>query len=232
MRKQRFLSFGILFLLAAWSLQARAQEEIYHMELGAMAGGSFYMGDANYSTPYKGTRPMGGIMARYVFNPRLALKANLAAAGIKGSIKESDGFPFACDFSRTLYDFGVQMEANFWGYGIGHEFLGYRRLTPYITGGIGLTFAPSPAEAVCTMNIPVGVGVKYKFRPRWNVGIEFTMRFSLSDELDVTNQDAALNDPYHIKSGFLKNKDSYSFTAIFITYDLFPQCRNCNKLED
>ena len=51
-------------------------------------------------------------------------------------------------------------------------------------------------------------------------------------ELDVTDAAAGLVDPYRIKSGFLKNRDSYSFTMIYVTYDLFPRCANCNKLED
>ncbi len=226
------VSIVTLILLVPF-LPVRAQEEVYTVELGGMLGGSFYLGDANYSTFYKNTRPMAGFMGRYIFNPRLALKGNLAVAGIKGSTETTDNqYPFTTSFSRTLYDLGVQFEANFFGYGIGQEFLGHRRFTPYITGGIGMTFAPAPAETVVTANIPIGVGVKYKIRSRWNIGLEFTMRFSLSDDLDVTNSNEALNDPYRIKSGFLKNKDSYSFTAIFVTYDLFPKCGNCNKLED
>lgn len=228
----RCFQFFCTTLLLLAPIGVAAQEEVYRMELGVMAGGSYYLGDANYTTPYKNTRPMGGILARYVLNPRLALKGNLAMAGISGGVDRSDGFPYESSFSRTLYDLGVQLEANFWGYGIGQEFLGYRRFTPYITGGLGLTFAPAPARRIVTMNVPVGVGVKYKFRPRWNVGLELSLRFSLSDELDVTDGAAPLVDPYRIKSGFFKNRDSYAFTVIYVLYDLFPRCANCNKLDD
>ena len=145
MRLPLIISTLILSVLA---LPGRAQEEVYKMELGAMLGGSFYLGDANYTGFYKGTRPMGGIMARYIFTPRLALKGNLAIAGIKGSTGANNKFPFDTRFSRTLYDLGVQIEANFWGYGIGQEFLGYRRFTPYITGGLGFTLAPAPAKTL------------------------------------------------------------------------------------
>lgn len=72
------------------------------------------------------------------------------------------------------------------------------------------------------MNIPVGAGIKYKVKPRWNVGIDWTMRFSMSDKLD------GIEDPYRIKSGFLKNKDSYSMTMFYISYDLCPKYRKCN----
>ena len=39
------------------------------------------------------------------------------------------------------------------------------------------------------MNIPIGVGIKFKATPRINIGCEFTMRFSLSDQLDVTQRE-------------------------------------------
>ena len=47
------------------------------------------------------------------------------------------------------------------------------------------------------------------------------MRFSLSDKLD------GIEDPYKIESGFLKNKDSYSWTMVYISYDLCPKYRKC-----
>ena len=41
-----------------------AQELEYKMELGAMAGGCFYMGDANFTTPLKDLALASGILAR------------------------------------------------------------------------------------------------------------------------------------------------------------------------
>ena len=95
---------------------------------------------------------------------------------------------------------------------------------------MGFTFAPAPAEGVITENFPLGIGVKYKIAPRINIGSEFTMRFSLSDKLDVTNKEGLqLNDPYRIKGKGRKNKDSYSYTVFFVTYDLFSRCKECNN---
>ena len=95
---------------------------------------------------------------------------------------------------------------------------------------MGFTFAPAPAEGVFTVNFPIGVGVKYKIAHRINIGCEFTMRFSLSDKLDVTNKEGLqLNDPYRIKSQGWKNKDSYSYTVFFVTYDLCSRCKECNN---
>jgi hypothetical protein len=90
----------------------------------------------------------------------------------------------------------------------------------YMGGGAG---------ACGGMNIPVGLGVKYKLKPRINLGFEWTMRFSTTDKLDATPEGTQLNDPYGVKSAMFKNKDSYSFAMFFITYDMFPKYRKCNN---
>ena len=224
------------FLLCAMLLCTvgivRADELEYRYELGAMVGGSSYYGDANYSSLLKNMNIMGGIVGRYNINPRMAVKANLAVARISGSTADFENrFPGGdVDFSRTLYDLGAQYEWHFFSYGTGGGYKQTHRLVPYAFAGLGLTFAPEPADNVFTANIPVGIGVKYKIANRLNLGCELSFRFSLSDKLDVTDKTATiLNDPYGIKSSLLKNKDSYSFLSIFVTYDLSPKYRKCNN---
>ena len=132
-------------------------------------------------------------------------------------------------FKRTLIDLGAQFEYNFLPYGTGLGFRGGYRFTPYLLGGMGFTYAIPPEKGVFTVNFPIGIGVKYKLSRRLNIGAEFTMRFSMSDKLDVTNKEGLqLEDPYQIKGKGLKNKDSYAFTMLFLTYDLFPKCKECN----
>lgn len=196
-----------------------------------MVGGSCYYGDANYNSFMKGMNMMGGLMGRYNINPRMALKADLAIARITGSTNGNENrFPGGeTDFSRMLYELGVQYEYNFWAYGEGGGYKSYKRIVPYIFAGVGCTFAPKPANHVFTANIPLGVGVKYKVIPRLNIGCELSYRFSFSDRLDLGSTQPQLNDPYGIESGFLKNNDSYSFISLFVTYDLSPKYRKCNN---
>ncbi|MDR1004380.1 MAG: porin family protein [Prevotellaceae bacterium] len=219
---------ALLFLFCT----AEAQET-YKWEWGGALGGSFYMGDANATTPYRHTGLAGGVIARYLINPHTALKGNLVAGRIAGDTGDfKNAYPNGeyASFKRTIFDLGVQFEYNFFAYGAEHTYRNEARLTPYITGGIGATLAPRPAKTDLTMNIPIGIGVKYKVAPRINIGCEFTMRFSLSDRLDVVRTDGLqLENPYLIKGKGLKNKDSYSFTLFFLTYDLFPVCKECNN---
>ena len=73
----------VFFLLMFPFCCAIAQEE-YTWELGGAIGGSFYMGDANSSTPFKNTGIAGGFIARYLLNPHMAIKGNLTAGRISG----------------------------------------------------------------------------------------------------------------------------------------------------
>lgn len=214
----------IVLMSLCFANVTKAQTELeYKMEFGAMAGGSFYLGDANYHGLYSNTKAAAGIFARYNLNPRMALKFDLGYGGIGGdATKSQNKFPNVdpkdLKFSHSLYDLGCQYEISFWGYGTGKSYKGTKRLTPYIQAGLGFTYCE-----VLTMNIPIGFGIKYKIAERWNVGLDWTMRFSLSDKLD------GIQDPYKIKSGFLKNKDSYSWTMITVSYDMFAKLRKCNN---
>lgn len=225
------LIYCIAFLSSTSVLHAQNADD-YKGELGGALGGSFYMGDANYTTPFKDLGVVGGVIGRYTLNPHMAIKTNLLMARIAGDTRHSQNkYPELrdVDFKRQLVDLGAQFEYNFLAYGIEKGFRKQNRFTPYVLAGMGFTYALPPDNALFTLNFPIGLGVKYKLNKRLNIGCEFTMRFTVSDKLDVTHKsDLQLNNPYEIKGKGLKNKDSYSFTLLYITYDLFPKCKECN----
>ena len=227
--KKRLRFILCLFLFCCTS--AVAQDDGYMMELGLGGGGSFYMGDAN-SRLYKNTNGVISFLARYNVNPRFALKADLAAAGISGNTDNAYGVlpGDGLKFSRTVYDFGVQVEWGFSGYGV-EGWSGCHRLAPYGLIGVGMTFAPKPVQNDFGANFPVGLGIRYKMSERVNIGLEWTMRFSTSDRLDVTQNTSGtqLENPFMIKGKGIKNKDSYSFTMLYVTFDVFKRPCHCNE---
>lgn len=219
-------------LLLGAVCRGSAQELEYKLELGGMAGGSFYVGDA--SGALLGDMGMaGGILARYNINPRMAVKGNLAMGRIKGSTVGKDNkFPNGTHstFSRNVFELGAQYECHFFAYGIGTGYKDSRRIAPYLLCGLGLTYAPKPANHVFALNIPIGLGVKYKVANRINVGAEWTIRLTTSDRMDVTSaSELILDDPYSIESKGWKNKDCYSLLMVYISYDMFPKYRKCNN---
>lgn len=231
--RNAWLWMVVLLLLAPTALKAQYADEEYRMEVGARLGGMAYMGDANYTNPFKEMGMSAGVLARYIFNPRMAIKGDIAMGKIAGDTRAATTqFPQGqqVSFERNIYDVGVQFEYNFWPYGNGMSYRESHLFTPYLLGGVGLTIAPEPAEDVVAAHFSLGLGFKYKFAPRWNLGVEFAVRFTGTDKLDVTSMEGLmLDDPFLVKGGLMKNKDSYSMLGVTVTYDIWPQCDNCNR---
>lgn len=226
-----FLLRVVMTLLPMMALNVRtmAQDDPeYRAEIGVGTGLLGYLGDYNSSLT-GGLNPMGEVMARYKFNPRNALRLSVMFGKIKGDMdgtatwypdENADGEPVTGSFSSSLVDVGLGYEYNFWPYGTGREYRGAKPLTPYIMGDLGVTIGNGTAG----MNIPLGLGVKYKIAERLNLSVEWAMHFCTSDKLD------GIKDPYGIKSGGLfKNTDCYHALKVRISYDIAPKCKTCNK---
>ena len=225
--------YGLLLALMTLStVRVSAQDDVeYRMEVGAAVGLMGYHGDFNGSLT-KNLQPVGSLVARYIFNPYMGLKANVSYGKLKGSsadvktwYPEFSETPYS--FSNKLVDLDVVYEYNFWPYGTGRDYRGAKRLTPYLLLGLGGTFVKTDQKNVFTANLPIGVGVKYKVGARVNVGLEWAMHFSLNDELD------GVKDPYGIKSsGLFKNTDCYSTLQLSVTYSFMAKCRTCHNEDE
>lgn len=222
--------FYILLMIVAVPAKAQDGEE-YRMEIGAGAGLTGYLGDFNGSLT-KDLQPMGSLLARYNFNPYMGLKMNVSYGKMKGKSSDVKTYypKFAespYEFNNTLIDVGLTYEYNFWPYGTGREYRGAKRLTPFVFGGFGATYVKldkGDKKSVFSANLPIGIGVKYKLGERTNIGLEWAMHFSLSDELD------GQKDPYDIKSsGIFKNTDCYSSLQVTFTYSFMAKCRTCHN---
>ena len=234
MKKIRLVSIYIIFfcLCAFYSLNISAQE--YKYEIGGALGTSFYMGDANRTKAYMNARPTLGVMHRYNISLSWALKSNIILGGVSGDTNNSKNvFPNGnnTSFKRTFLELGTQIEYNFFPYSDKFSYLDTRKYTPYIFTGIGVTMA-SGDNLFFNANIPLGVGFKYKLKEKLNIGVEFSMRKLFGDNFDVTtkNDNWSLNAPFDIRSSIIKNKDWYSLTLFFLSWEFGlmndPCCSN------
>lgn len=200
----------------------------YRMELGGGAGLMSYLGDFN-GNPLKNMQPAISVVAKYKFNPRMAVAMNVTTGQIKGSSKEETTYYPTVNgysFKNSLTDVGVRLEYNFWPFGTGYEYRGAKRLTPFTFIGISLTLA-KPDKTEAGINLPVGAGVKYKVGDRLNMALEWAMHFCSNDRLD------GIEDPYGIRrDGLFKNTDCYSILHLSLTYDIWAKCRTCHNDRD
>lgn len=217
-----------LLMLCATLTASAQQDDEYLMEIGGGVGMVSYQGDFNGKLT-SGMQPAGAIVWRRLLNPYMGFRVMGMMGKLKGDATRVETYypdetTRAYSFDRSLTDVSVTYEYNFWPYGTGRDYRGAKRLTPFVFGGIGATYVSGGEKKVFTANVPIGLGIKYKLKERLNVGLEWSMHFSLSDELD------GMADPYGIKSsGAFKNTDCYSGLMLTLTYSFKSKCRTCNN---
>lgn len=217
-----------LLMLCATLTASAQQDDEYLMEIGGGVGMVSYQGDFNDKIT-SGMQPAGAIVWRRLLNPYMGFRVTGMMGKLKGDATRVETYypdetTRAYSFDRSLTDVSVTYEYNFWPYGTGRDYRGAKRLTPFVFGGIGATYVSGGEKKVFTANVPIGLGIKYKLKERLNVGLEWSMHFSLSDELD------GIADPYGIKSsGAFKNTDCYSGLMLTLTYSFKSKCRTCNN---
>ena len=217
-----------VLLVFVTSVHAQTDPE-YKLELGGGIGMASYQGDFN-SSLFKNPQPMFTVLAKYRFDPRRALALNVSYGQLKGSSKDAKTYyPMTTvyDFKSNVADVGLRLEYNFWPFSTGFEYRGAKRLTPYVAIGLGMTIAKAEGKSATGVNMPIGVGVKYKLADRLNLAAEWAMHITTSDELD------GIKDPYGIESsGLFKNTDCYSHLRLSLSYDLWAKCRTCHNDKD
>lgn len=210
---------------------ATAVAQEYKYEIGAMAGSSMYMGDANQNAFMQGWGPSAGIIFRNNINFRWALKADLLWGKVSGDTKNTDNvFPGdgQASFERNFYELGAQMEFNFFPYSDKYPYLNTKKLSPYAFMGLGVTMAPGSDQTFFGLNLPIGVGIKYKLRNKINIGVEYTVHKLFGDGFDSPVKDGFnLNDPYRTKGGLFKNKDWYNTLYFTITFEFGVKDNRC-----
>lgn len=228
MRPGRII-FVITLLLCAIAPQAKAQEETYKFDIGAQVGMSGYLGDANRSNIFKHPGFSAGFSARYQANARWCLRAVLSTMTLSGNTADFDDvLPGGREYSfkSQAFDLSARWEFNFFPYGIGETYKKLKRWSPYLTLGVGATLATCDGVVSVAPCIPMGFGVKYKLKPRVNVGVEFTMTKVFGDKID-----GELYDLYQIKSSFVKNTDWYSNISVSVSYEFGERCVTCHYVD-
>ena len=82
-------------------------------------------------------------------------------------------------------------------------------------------------DSFVAMTLPMGFGVKFKLRPRVNLGLEFCMTKVFGDNADSRE----LKDLYQIKSSFIKNTDWYSTLMLSVSYEFGERCVTCHRID-
>jgi opacity protein-like surface antigen len=209
---------------------ATAVAQEFRYEIGGMAGTSMYLGDANETSLLKGWNPAGGLIFRNNLDFRWALKADLLMGKVTGDTKGlKNVFPGHAQaaFDRSFFELGGQMEFNFLPYSDKYAYLNTSKISPYLFAGLGLTMATGE-KTFFGLNLPIGVGVKYKLRNKVNIGVEYAVHRLFGDGFDAPDSNGFnLDNPYGVQQGLFKNKDWYNTLLFSITWEFGLKDQRC-----
>ncbi len=188
-------------------------------EAGVFVGAAGYNGDIDVTTQnwWSSKRPALGLVGKYRLSARWLLRGQFIGSRLTASEKNSSvawqqarGF----SFSNRLRELSVLGE---------YEFANLGRFRLYALGGGALAFHKPQTDyngidtqnndnqsnkSTTSFTIPIGVGAKYAFAPRWTLGIESSMRKTFTDYLDGISN---LGNP--------QKNDSYWFTGVNLSYE-------------
>jgi hypothetical protein len=181
-----------------------------HNEIGILLGTSYYLGDLNPSKQFFLAKPAGGIIYRYILNPRWAIKVD----GLYGCVAGDDAKSGVdvernLSFKSNIFEISPQFELNFLPYITGSKERDY--FTPYIFGGFALFHFNPKAEyngawyalqplstegegipslsgqkpySLTQVSIPFGFGFKYSIGDYICIGAEWGLRKTFTGYID------------------------------------------------
>lgn len=217
----------LLVVIFVFSSQILYSQSAY-WEIGLAGGFSNYVGDINnmfkngkdnskewnqFESSFNmyNAHIVGGIVARYNFNPRWALKTSLLFSKLSGDDKHFDN-ERNLSFFTSIQELAANVEFNFLDYRTGTK---QHRFTPYIFGGLALFHFNPKAEIIdpyeqesvtvslhdlntegqgliqdrdnynlVGLAIPFGLGFKFSLSSHTCIALEWGFRKTFTDYID------------------------------------------------
>lgn len=188
--KKRFFSFagrGVLWsLLALFTQYSQAQD----FEGGVFGGVSYYLGDLNPGKHFQKVKPAYGVMLRYNFDSRWAVKFSGNMGKVEGAASGSAFLPGReLTFTSNITDLSLVGEFNFFNYFTGSKKSSF---TPYIFGGVSVFFFNPKSGGQSLRELGTeGQNIAYLGRaPYSTIGLSvpfgFGFKLSLTNRLGIT----------------------------------------------
>jgi hypothetical protein len=212
-----------IFLLVILTLGASGQR---NADYGIFAGVSSYFGDVNPTRMMYSPLPAGGVLYRYNFHPRHAIRANIFFGGLRGDdldFNNSFQQTRAHSFSTMTGELAVQFEFNFLPYTTAGRYWDW---TPYFAAGAGVAAVSSASFAVKPV-VPVTFGFKVNIWKNMGLEAEYGFRKTFYDNFDGLN-DLVDPDDYD----WLHNNDWYTFAGISLTWKIYSKLVGCPAYAD
>ena len=207
--------FILISCLLVFGVSAQQQNSRSRSELGALIGGSYYLGDLNSVKQFDNTHLAFGVLYRYNVHSRLALRFNLTYGKVSGTDADAERAVIQnrnLDFASQLYEGAGGLEFNYFPFRIGHDKyfvtpyllaqIGFFHMNPYTsynggkvflqplgTEGQGSDLSSIKPYRLTQLCVPLAVGFKMSVGGRATIGAEFGIRKTFTDYLDDVHAD-------------------------------------------
>ena len=224
----------ILLILAALGFcSLRAQEQEYMYEIGPGIGASWAYGDVNRNSVLYDPALSADFLFRYNFNLRWAMAVDVSHHRVKGDSQDFDNaLPLGqtWQFDRRLWQLSLRLEIDFWNYGWGADYREKHRLAPFLTAGFGIGAVSGETtgqeRTTALISLPVGLGLKWKMAPRWDLNLTALWSKTFGDDLD------GYIDPYKTGSKSPVNTDWMGSVMLNITFNFKERCFECHNQDN
>lgn len=213
-----------MVILAAMLTFAAQMTYAQTFEAGIFVGAATYNGDIDVTTQNWGSslRPALGLIGKYRLNDAWLLRGQFVSGTLAVSEKNSDiawqrerGFSFrnrvkelSFMVERSLMNIG-----KFQLYGFGGVALAFHKpQTDYNNGSSFFNDVQNSDsqsnKSTTSFVLPLGMGLKYHFAPKWTLAVEASVRKTFTDYLDGVSN---LGNP--------DRNDAYMFTGVSVFYE-------------
>ena len=249
---------------------ARASITEFPCEIGVQVGCGYYVGDATkmiFATP----REVFGVQARYNFDSRWAMQIKAQRHRIVYSYTPEPTTevpaPLSTKFQNPMWNFDVTAEYNFFRFGLHPYDSRVKHVTPFIALGIGLTMVNKEATIYSLKDlvyprvqlkkdegekgidfggfyIPISIGVKWRFAPRWQLQACWQHQIYLKDNIEgympgldkIDEKDpyphAILNNADGLNGVNVLNNDLTSTLTVGVVFEFGRREKQCYFCED
>jgi hypothetical protein len=223
----------LLFLYLPYSLSGQRVSDY-----GVFAGTSSYLGDINPNRMLYSPSLAAGILYRYNFNPRQALRTSLFYGGIEAydiNFKNNFQQTRKAEFYGNVGEWAIQFEFNFLPFSTQGKTWDY---TPYLAAGVGIAFfnttskTPNSPQKTTDIKrydpvIPFSIGFKVNMYKNLGLEAEYGFRKTFCDTFDGLKDFVSPSDV-----GWIHNNDWYSFAGVTVTWKIYSKLAGCPAYSD
>ena len=166
------------------------------------------------------------IFQRLNLSQHISVKAGIKRGSIKGNENILDALSKRRNYSfkSKVTEFSTKFEYNFLDY---FDETGNKIFTPYLFFGMGANMLKNieknnlkvKGKNNLNLILPFGLGFKYLYKNRFSLALEFEIKKTLTDEIDVLENNETLIKNFQY--GNPKSNDFYYFTGLTISYILY-----------